>query len=166
MKSPCRKLLAVVMSTVMLACGIARSMTLHVGSEGLDLVPSAAVWKFLRGRQPASAPADAWQQVDFDDSGWETGPAGFGYGDDDDATVLSDMRGRYATVLSGARGISVPTPSLWMRPGATCTCGPARPRWMQPAPRRPRTLTATAIRVPTAGPPTWAPTSLRRDRSS
>ena len=31
-------------------------------------------------------------------AGWKAGPAGFGYGDDDDATVLKDMQGKYTTV--------------------------------------------------------------------
>ncbi len=29
-----------------------------------------------------------WRLPDFDDSGWDTGPSGFGYGDDDDATII------------------------------------------------------------------------------
>ena len=29
---------------------------------------------------------------------WETGPSGFGYGDEDDATLLDDMKGSYSTV--------------------------------------------------------------------
>jgi len=36
--------------------------------------------------------------VAYDDSTWETGEAGFGYGDDDDQTVLDDMQGSYTTV--------------------------------------------------------------------
>jgi hypothetical protein len=98
MRSRDGKPVSVGLLAAVLICGIARAMTLQLGSEGVELVPSAATWKFFRGRQPASTPADAWRQVDFDDSGWETGPAGFGYGDGDDATVLSDMSRRYATV--------------------------------------------------------------------
>ncbi len=83
---------------VVAAGGEAGSMTIQLGSEGADLVPTGATWKFFRGKGPASTPADAWRQVDFDDSRWETGPAGFGYADNDDATILNDMLGRYATV--------------------------------------------------------------------
>jgi parallel beta-helix repeat protein len=43
-------------------------------------------------------PADAWRQVDFDDSQWEAGAAGFGFGDEDDATILDDMQGNYVSV--------------------------------------------------------------------
>jgi len=34
-------------------------------------------------------PPSTWRDVDFDDSTWSTGPSGFGFGDDDDATVVS-----------------------------------------------------------------------------
>jgi hypothetical protein len=43
----------------------------------------------LGGREPAGSPADAWKEVNFDDSQWETGPSGFGFGDNDDATILA-----------------------------------------------------------------------------
>ncbi len=36
-----------------------------------------------------------WYGRDFDSSTWETGKAGFGYGDGDDETVLDDMRNNY-----------------------------------------------------------------------
>lgn len=94
--SKCRLLLVTLIVTAI--CGDAGSMTLQFGSEGMDLVPAGAAWRFFRGTGPAGAPVDAWKQVDFDDSPWETGPAGFGFGDNDDATVLDDMLGHYATV--------------------------------------------------------------------
>jgi hypothetical protein len=78
--------------------GAGLSMTVQVGSDGAQLVSSGDPWRFFRGKQAPSTPADAWRQTSFDDSRWETGPAGFGYDDNDDATVLSDMLGRYATV--------------------------------------------------------------------
>ncbi|NRA97990.1 MAG: lamin tail domain-containing protein, partial [Planctomycetes bacterium] len=34
-------------------------------------------------------PPSTWRDVDFDDSTWSTGPSGFGFGDNDDATVVS-----------------------------------------------------------------------------
>ncbi len=98
MKGVHGKLIAMVLLAAQWTCGQAWSMTIQFGTEGMDLVPAGAVWKFFRGKQPASAPGDAWRQVDFDDTRWEMGPAGFGYSDNDDATVLSDMLGRYATV--------------------------------------------------------------------
>jgi len=46
----------------------------------------------------ASAPGPGWEQPGFDDARWKTGLAGFGYGDNDDATILDDMENRYASV--------------------------------------------------------------------
>ena len=58
------------------------------------LIEAGAEWKYLAGSskgQPAeqnqNSPA-GWTAVDFDDSGFAVGPAGFGYGDEDDATML------------------------------------------------------------------------------
>ena len=54
------------------------------------LIPATTEWRFRRGREE---PPGDWRQPDFDDSDWGLGPAGFGYGDDDDRTVLDDMMG-------------------------------------------------------------------------
>lgn len=43
-------------------------------------------WKYL---VPSSEPSSAWRDTGFDDSIWNSGKSGFGYGDDDDSTVLS-----------------------------------------------------------------------------
>jgi len=59
------------------------------------VIPAGASWRYAKG---TGEPDSAWRAVDFDDTAWEEGPAGFGYGDNDDATVLSDMRGNYTTV--------------------------------------------------------------------
>ncbi len=42
-------------------------------------------WRYFVGT--SEPPAD-WNSVTFDDSGWEYGPSGFGYQDDDDATII------------------------------------------------------------------------------
>lgn len=44
-------------------------------------------WKYLAAQ---SEPANNWRFMDFDDSSWLTGKSGFGFGDDDDATKISD----------------------------------------------------------------------------
>ena len=98
MKRSCGEFLFIVVAVLMAACGGASAMTLHLGSEGADFVSPGEAWRFFRGSAPASVPGDAWKEIGFDDSGWETGPAGFGFGDDDDATILDDMRGSYLTV--------------------------------------------------------------------
>ncbi len=51
-------------------------------------------WQYLAG----SHPPGTWTQPDFDTKDWKTSAAGFGYGDDDDKTVLKDMRNRYSVV--------------------------------------------------------------------
>lgn len=60
-----------------------------------ELIPEAATWRFFRGRDE---PARSWSRQVFDDSSWESGPSGFGYGDGDDATKLSDMKGNYTSL--------------------------------------------------------------------
>jgi hypothetical protein len=79
---------------------VASAVTINVdgGPEGNAIVAPGESWKFLKGTQPPSNPPGAWTAIDFDDSQWQTGPAGFGYGDNDDATVLEDMQGNYVSV--------------------------------------------------------------------
>ncbi len=55
-------------------------------------------WRFFRGRSEPSGGTLAWTQSQFPDSDWEEGPSGFGYGDGDDNTVLSDMQNDYLSV--------------------------------------------------------------------
>ena len=55
-------------------------------------------WRFHKGTGPFSNPPTAWRAIDFDDSSWEVGPSGFGFGDDDHATLLEDMRGNYSAL--------------------------------------------------------------------
>ncbi len=82
----------------LLICSSICGMTIQIGSGASDLVVPADIWKFFRGTQAPSDPPDAWQKTDFDDAAWESGPAGFGYGDNDDATVLEDMEDSYLAV--------------------------------------------------------------------
>ncbi|MEM8485246.1 MAG: lamin tail domain-containing protein [Bacteroidota bacterium] len=42
-------------------------------------------WQYFVGE---TAPPDNWLDPDFDDTSWEAGASGFGYGDDDDATLV------------------------------------------------------------------------------
>ncbi|MFM1945021.1 MAG: hypothetical protein RI897_4003 [Verrucomicrobiota bacterium] len=55
----------------------------------VPLVAKGDIWKYAKGDV---APPVGWAGVGFDDAGWLEGPSGFGYGDNDDATVLEDMR--------------------------------------------------------------------------
>lgn len=54
-----------------------------------SIVSSSTFWRYFKGTQ---APPAAWNETDFDDSHWLGGATGMGYGDDDDQTLLSDMR--------------------------------------------------------------------------
>jgi len=79
---------------------IAPATTIEVdgNSAGNDFISPGEIWKFFKGTEPPGNPPNAWKAIDFDDSNWQTGPGGFGYGDDDDATILNDMRYNYVSV--------------------------------------------------------------------
>ncbi len=77
---------------------IVTELTVEPPELGTEYVREGDLWQFFRGKEPPSDPPDAWKEADFDDSHWETGRSGFGYGDNDDATVLSDMRDNYLSV--------------------------------------------------------------------
>jgi hypothetical protein len=63
-----------------------------------DLIAAGEDWRYFKGTAAPSDPADAWKDCAFDDSAWPSGPSGFGYGDNDNATVLDDMKDNYKTV--------------------------------------------------------------------
>lgn len=50
------------------------------------------LWKYRLGT--SEPPAD-WNTIGFDDSVWDTGPSGFGYGDDDDSTIIASTISLY-----------------------------------------------------------------------
>ncbi len=68
------------------------------------LIVEGDEWRFFRGKKEPSPDPDSkiptldWTKPDYDDTGWKTGPSGFGYGDDDDNTELEDMSGNYTTL--------------------------------------------------------------------
>ena len=71
--------------------------TISTGSDSrFALVEAGATWGFFPG---TTSPPQDWTQLEFDDSGWQRGPAGFGYADGDDATQLLGMQNRYLTVF-------------------------------------------------------------------
>ncbi len=70
------------------------------GNKGSNVIESIDIgdeWLYRKGT--SALPSD-WISVGFDDSTWLAGNTGIGYGDDDDATILSDMQGNYATVYT------------------------------------------------------------------
>ena len=52
-------------------------------------VEDGDTWRYLKG---TTQPPRTWRALAFDDSQWESGQSGFGYGDGDDRTRLNDMR--------------------------------------------------------------------------
>lgn len=76
------------------------------------LVPAGSVWKYLDN---GSNQGTAWIDSFFDDSGWASGPAQLGYGDGDEATVVSyggNSSNKYITTYFRA-GFTVADPSLY-----------------------------------------------------
>lgn len=55
-------------------------------SPAADLVAANSSWKYLAN---GSDQGSAWRSYPFNDAGWNTGNAEFGYGDGDEATVVS-----------------------------------------------------------------------------
>ncbi len=51
-----------------------------------ERIPLGAEWRYL---DDGSDQGTAWRASDFDDSGWESGPAELGFGDGDEATVIT-----------------------------------------------------------------------------
>jgi hypothetical protein len=67
------------------------------------LVAVGEVWKYQKGTQPFSTPETDWREPGHDDSAWLEGTTGFGYGDNDDSTVLNDMQNSYSSVACRKR---------------------------------------------------------------
>lgn len=68
-----------------------------VPKDSITLIGQGAKWSYLAGSHPAGE-GSAWATPDYDFSSWKSGKAGFGYGDNDDTTVLSKMRNNYKVV--------------------------------------------------------------------
>ena len=62
------------------------------------ILDTGAEWRFRQGTAPFSEPTLRWTEADHDDGDWAVGPSGFGFGDDDDMTLLDDMKGNYTSV--------------------------------------------------------------------
>jgi hypothetical protein len=65
--------------------------------EVRTVIPSGAVWRYLADGNDQE---NDWKELPFDASGWAQGPAQLGYGDGDEATVVSfggDPNNKYPT---------------------------------------------------------------------
>jgi len=49
------------------------------------IIEEGDIWRYFVG---SSEPPADWKEADFNDVGWDVGPTGIGYGDDDDNTVI------------------------------------------------------------------------------
>lgn len=66
--------------------GLGVLVALLGGRAATTLVPAGAMWRYL---DDGSNQGTNWIAAAFDDSGWNEGPAQLGYGDNDEATVVS-----------------------------------------------------------------------------
>jgi hypothetical protein len=77
---------------------------------GQTLVPTNAVWRYLDN---GTDPGTGWAGAGFDDTGWSNGPAQLGYGDGDEATVVSfgpNSSAKYTTTFF-RHGFPAPDPA-------------------------------------------------------
>ena len=82
------------------------------------LIEPNASWRYFKG---TSEPNGGWDMAEeiFLGSAWKTDLAGFGYGDGDERTLLTDMQNGYSTLYlratfssrSGARSKAAQTPN-------------------------------------------------------
>ncbi len=62
------------------------SATTPAATTSPTLIATGSIWKYLDN---GSNQGTAWRALAFDDSAWKSGPAQLGYGDGDEATVVS-----------------------------------------------------------------------------
>lgn len=76
----------------------ARSLAEHGGDQVAlgRLIEEGAAWRYFKG---TAEPPGTWKATAFDASAWLEGKMGLGYGDEDDATELADMQGKYPSVF-------------------------------------------------------------------
>ena len=60
-----------------------------------SLVNAENIWKYHPG---TSEPPTAWIDAGFNDNSWNEGPGGFGYGDNDDGTTISNLSSVYLRI--------------------------------------------------------------------
>lgn len=69
----------------------------QTATSGLMLIPPGSTWRYW---DKGTAPTGAWRASEYDDGAWSSGPAQLGYGDGDEATIVSfgpDSGGKYIT---------------------------------------------------------------------
>jgi len=63
------------------------------------LGPESTQWHYRKGTNALGEPSASWKAETYvEDGSWQAGQTSIGYGDNDDHTVLSDMRNNYSTI--------------------------------------------------------------------
>jgi len=71
------------------------STTITAQSHWESIILAGDLWRYL----PAtSSPPSDWYMPDFNDSSWNIGPGGFGYGDGDDVTIVDVVNSVYLRI--------------------------------------------------------------------
>jgi hypothetical protein len=81
-----------------------------VPSLGERIIRIGDEWSYWRGTQAPAGTQLAWTRRGYAMTDWLTGRTGIGYGDGDDATVLTDMEGSYTTIYA-RKSFTVPDPA-------------------------------------------------------
>ena len=77
---------------LVMTCPDLKSQTVH---HWETVVMANDTWSYFPGN---SEPPLNWNLIGFDESSWQTGPGGIGYGDGDDATVISAVTSVYLRI--------------------------------------------------------------------
>ncbi|RPH94653.1 MAG: hypothetical protein EHM72_15470, partial [Calditrichaeota bacterium] len=72
----------------------------------VQMIGQGDPWSYRAG---TSEPPSAWRNIDYNDSAWRVGPSGFGYGDDDDATVIQNNLSIYVRKTFELKTTDMPT---------------------------------------------------------
>lgn len=89
---------------LVLACALTSAPVSAEAAPRRPLVAVGDTWRWSLG---AEAPA-TWRDESFDDSGWNAGPSGFGFADDDDATIIPDRMGSHVSLVLRTRFEATP----------------------------------------------------------
>lgn len=75
-------------------------LAVALSAHAQRLINEGDTWRYYKGSSmPPAQSGVQWYQSAYNDSTWGgPSPSGFGFGDGDDATVLSDMQNNYASV--------------------------------------------------------------------
>jgi hypothetical protein len=91
---------------------VAAILPVLLAAQDIALIPLGSTWKY---RDNGSNQGTAWRATAFNDAAWASGPAELGYGDGDEATVVSygsSSSNKYITTYF-RKAITIPTVSAY-----------------------------------------------------